>query len=120
MGFFHDYLHMNFWERVCEIMEKQDINKKTLATEAGFDPSNITKGVKNNNCPSAETAVKIAKKLGVSVEYLITGNREEAKTSRDMFLYKKYQSIIELLESMPAQKQKTAIQIIEQCKELCS
>lgn len=120
MGFFHDYLHMNFWERVCEIMEKQDINKKTLATEAGFDPSNITKGVKNNNCPSAETAVKIARKLGVSVEYLITGNSEEAKTSRDMFLYKKYQAVIELFESLPTQKQKTAIKIIEQCKELCS
>ncbi|AEE16470.1 helix-turn-helix domain-containing protein [Treponema brennaborense] len=64
---------MNFWERVDELLEEQDINKKTLAMEAGFNPSNITKGIKNNNAPSAETAVKIAQKLGVSVEYLVTG-----------------------------------------------
>lgn len=64
---------MNFWERVDELLEKNEINKKTLAYEAGFDASNITKGIKNGNVPSAETAVKIAKVLNVSVEYLVTG-----------------------------------------------
>ena len=64
---------MNFWERVSYLLEIKDINKKSLAIEAGFDPSNITKGIKNNNMPSAETAVKIAQVLGVSVEYLVDG-----------------------------------------------
>ncbi len=71
------YRGMNFWERVDELLEEQDINKKTLAMEAGFNPSNITKGIKNNNAPSAETAVKIAQKLGVSVEYLVTGKNPQ-------------------------------------------
>lgn len=64
---------MNFWERVDDLLDRKDINKKTLAYEAGFDASNITKGIKNNNVPSAETAVKIAQVLGVSVEYLVNG-----------------------------------------------
>ena len=64
---------MNFWERVDDLLDRNDINKKTLAYEAGFDASNITKGIKNNNVPSAETAVKIAQVLGVSVEYLVNG-----------------------------------------------
>lgn len=64
---------MNFWERVDDLLDRTGINKKTLAYDAGFDASNITKGIKNNNIPSAETAVKIAQVLGVSVEYLVNG-----------------------------------------------
>jgi transcriptional regulator with XRE-family HTH domain len=55
------------------LLDRTGINKKTLAYDAGFDASNITKGIKNNNIPSAETAVKIAQVLGVSVEYLVNG-----------------------------------------------
>ena len=58
---------MNFWERVDDLLDRTGINKKTLAYDAGFDASNITKGIKNNNIPSAETAVKIAQVLGFSV-----------------------------------------------------
>ena len=64
---------MNFWDRVDDLLDRTGINKKTLAYDAGFDASNITKGIKNNNIPSAETAVKIAQVLGVSVEYLVNG-----------------------------------------------
>ena len=64
---------MNFWERVDDLLDRTGINKKTLAYDAGFDASNITKGIKNNNIPSAETAAKIAQVLGVSVEYLVNG-----------------------------------------------
>jgi len=46
---------------------------KGVATCVFIDASNITKGIKNNNVPSAETAVKIAQVLGVSVEYLVNG-----------------------------------------------
>ena len=64
---------MNFWERVDDLLDRTGINKKTLAYDAGFDASNITKGIKHNNIPSAETAVKIAQVLGVSVEFLVNG-----------------------------------------------
>ena len=32
---------MNFWERVDDLLDRNDINKKTLAYEAGFDASNL-------------------------------------------------------------------------------
>ena len=35
---------MNFWERVEFELDKKGINKKTLATEAKFSMSNISKG----------------------------------------------------------------------------
>ena len=65
---------MEFWDRVHYLLLKHDSNKKTLAYEAEFDQSNITKGRKSGAYPAANTAVKIAKVLNVSVEFLVTGN----------------------------------------------
>lgn len=64
---------MNFWERVEYLLDQKDITKKELAMTAGFSPSNISKGKRENSFPSAETAVAIAQFLGTSVEYLVTG-----------------------------------------------
>lgn len=112
---------MNFWERVNDLLEKNDINKKTLAVDAGFDASNITKGIKNNNSPSAETAVKIAVRLGVSVEYLMTGKistRNNADARESVYLYQKYHTVIETLENLPNNKRQSVVRIVEECGKL--
>lgn len=112
---------MNFWERVNELLEEKDINKKTLAADAGFDASNITKGIKNNNIPSADTAVKIAARLGVSVEYLVSGKHPAGNSihaDKIIHLYRKYYSVIETLEALPVSKQQAAMRIIKECGEL--
>ncbi len=112
---------MNFWERVNDLLERNDINKKTLAADAGFDASNITKGIKNNNIPSAETAVRIAERLGVSVEYLVTGKdsiRNDAITGKSVYLYQKYHTVIDTLENLPNSKQQNVIRIVKECGEL--
>ncbi len=102
---------MNFWERVDDLLDRNDINKKTLAYEAGFDASNITKGIKNNNVPSAETAVKIAKVLGVNVEYLVNGTETPKSQStketeqNQLRLYRKYHELIEKMENFSEEKQ---------------
>lgn len=64
---------MNFWERVYELTILKNVERKYLGIVAGFDPSNIGKGIKKNSVPSADTALKIANCLGVSVNYLVTG-----------------------------------------------
>lgn len=64
---------MNFWERVEIILDQKDITKKELAMSAGFSPSNISKGKRENSSPSADMAVAIARFLGTTVEYLVTG-----------------------------------------------
>ena len=115
---------MNFWERVDDLLDRNDINKKTLAYEAGFDASNITKGIKNNNVPSAETAVKIAKVLGVSVEYLVNGT-ETTKTpsqketeQNQLRLYRKYHNLIEKMESFSEDKQTVVNNLVKDLEKL--
>ena len=115
---------MNFWERVDDLLDRNDINKKTLAYEAGFDASNITKGIKNNNVPSAETAVKIAQVLGVSVEYLVNGTENTKSPSQketeqnQLRLYRKYHNIIEKMESFSEDKQTVVNNLVKDLEKL--
>lgn len=96
---------MNFWQRVEMLLEKQNLSRKELAATAKFDVSNIGKGIKDGNSPSAETAVKIAKFLHTTVEYLVTGSysddKEKAQSEIDE-LYKNA-AIIHKLNSIPAE-----------------
>ena len=115
---------MNFWERVDDLLDRNDINKKTLAYEAGFDASNITKGIKNNNVPSAETAVKIAQVLGVSVEYLVNGTENTKSPSQketeqnQLRLYRKYHNLIEKMESFSEEKQTVVNNLVKDLEKL--
>ena len=115
---------MNFWERVDDLLDRNDINKKTLAYEAGFDASNITKGIKNNNVPSVETAVKIAQVLGVSVEYLVNGTETTKSPSQketeqnQLRLYRKYHNLIEKMESFSEEKQTVVNNLITDLEKL--
>ena len=115
---------MNFWERVDDLLDRNDINKKTLAYEAGFDASNITKGIKNNNVPSVETAVKIAQVLGVSVEYLVNGTETTKSPSQketeqnQLRLYRKYHNLIEKMESFSEEKQTVVNNLVDNLEKL--
>ena len=115
---------MNFWERVDDLLDRNDINKKTLAYEAGFDASNITKGIKNNNVPSAETAVKIAQVLGVSVEYLVNGTETTKSPSQketeqnQLRLYRKYHNLIEKMERFSEDKQTVVNNLVKDLEKL--
>ena len=64
---------MAFWKNVESELDFQNISRKELAQKAGFAVSGISLGISNNSAPSADIAVRIAKVLGVSVEYLVTG-----------------------------------------------
>lgn len=76
--------------------------------------------IKNGNIPAADTALKIANILGVSVEFLVTGTEinENLNVSKFYLLYQKYQNIFNMLEAMSLEKQKKIMQIVELCKEL--
>ena len=102
----------NFWERVDEELEYKGMNRKTLATEVGFNLGNIGKGIQLGSSPSADTAVKIARVLNVSVEYLVTGeNSSLKKEGVDIKKYKEYASLISQLDSLP-EKQKELVKSI--------
>lgn len=103
--FFHIIIFMdsNFWQRVDFLLEKNNLSRKELAASAKFDVSNIGKGIKDGNIPAADTAVRIAKFLNTTVEYLVTGSYSDDKVHAQIEIDELYKSavIIHKLNSLP-------------------
>lgn len=68
---------MGFAENVKFEMDFQDIQIKELSIKTGISKNTLDKYLFGKKVqPGVENAVKIAKALGVSVEYLVLGNTE--------------------------------------------
>lgn len=66
---------MDFKTRLKEEMEYQGIQHKELAEKANVKPrALLTYVAASPSMPPADVAVRIAKALGVSVEYLVSGD----------------------------------------------
>lgn len=109
----------SFWDNVAVELEYLGMTNKALAEKVGITASNIGKGQKQGSSPSAETAVKIAKVLGVSVEYLVTGsspsdrNTHGAENEIQSHLLRKYHSLIEKCENLPPEKVRLLTEVAE-------
>lgn len=92
----------DFWKRVDEELDFLGISRTYLANKCEFSLTNIGQGIKLGSTPSAYTAVKIAKVLNVSVEYLVTGQDSSLqKENLDLHRYREYSSFIDQLDSLP-------------------
>lgn len=107
---------MGFWNNVLTELDYLGMTNKTLAEKAGFDPSNIGRGVRLNSSPSADMAVRIAKVLNVTVEYLVTksnapGSEPEFSAPESRRL-KTYSEVIKKLDSLPEKTRQSIIALI--------
>ena len=67
---------MNFWKNVEAELCYLGKTRKELANAIGFDVTNISFGIKRNSVPAADTALKVAHFLGVSLDYLLDMSEE--------------------------------------------
>ena len=110
---------MDFWDNVAIELDYLGMTGKALAEKAGIAASSIAKGKSLGSSPSADTAVKIAKILGVSVEYLVSGKQSntviENRTisSEEIRNFKKYSSFIDNLERLPSYEKTIIIEMVE-------
>ena len=115
---------MNFLERVDELLDEQYKSGKELAIEAKFSASNISKGKKDGNIPAADTAVRIARVLGVTVEYLVYGedfyksDSKSAELDKDLSLFRKYRELVKSINDLSPKSQNAVIHLIEDMKGL--
>jgi transcriptional regulator with XRE-family HTH domain len=71
-------MESNFRKNLRDELEYQDLTVKELAAKSGVAKGALDCYVgKQASVPPATTAVKIARALGVSVEYLVSGQREQ-------------------------------------------
>lgn len=67
----------NFYERVKTLAKKQNLALNGFLESLGISYETYKGQKRHNNLPRADEAVKIAKNLGTTVEYLVTGETPE-------------------------------------------
>jgi transcriptional regulator with XRE-family HTH domain len=104
--------NMGFGENLKQELAYSGLIKKELAAKSGVHKRAIDTYVRTkSSMPPADTAVKIAQALGVTVEYLVTGedssipNNEVNKLARAILnLKKRDQRLITLLVKAMSEK----------------
>ena len=87
-----------FLERVKEIQACQKINQIDLAEKSGISLNTIRGWFSKDLKPDVFSAVKIAKALNTTVEYLVTGELDDK--GEDFNIYKeKYNFLLEQVQS---------------------
>ena len=66
-----------FYERLKRLLKDKNMQQKELADICGISSNGISTWKVTGSYPRADIAVKIAAALGVTVEYLITGELPE-------------------------------------------
>ena len=72
----------SFNDRFERLLIDKKIQKKDLAERIGVSANGISTWKAAGTIPRADIAIKIAKELDVSVEYLITGELTEVKNNK--------------------------------------
>ena len=78
---------MTFFERCESIAKQKNISLNELGRQVGVSGAAIN-GWKNGSFPKVDVALKVAKVLGVSVEYLVTGDVLSAEETEFINLYR--------------------------------
>lgn len=119
---------MTFWETVDSEREYKNLSRKELAYLANFSINSIPTGIARGSIPAADVAYRIAKVLGVSVEYLLLGgdsktvqsSLETQKTKINSEVierskkYIKYYELIDNFEKLPENIQKSVLSLIQE------
>ena len=106
---------MGFRENLKEELDFAGMYVKELAASSGVKKQTIDSYLKVNGCmPSADAAVAIARALGVSVEYLVTGKEVKQKTVQYPL---EARIVADLTAQMEGKNRRMAVAVIKSMKK---
>lgn len=76
---------IEFWQRVRDLLKDNDIKQYELADLLDMSSNSFSQWIRNDTLPNASKTYQIAKALGVSVEYLVTGIGNSAASTNGKF-----------------------------------
>ena len=99
---------MGFKENLKSELEYKGLLVKELAHKSGIKKQTLDNYLStHNSIPNAEMAVKIAKALDTSVEFLITGEKPETNNSETSDVTE----LVSKYKKLPAEKKAALLQI---------
>ena len=103
---------MGFKENLREQLNYSGMYVKELAARSGVKKQTIDSYLNTHSCmPSADAAVAIAKVLGISVEYLVTG--KEIKGKKSVHYPIEARLVAEITAKMSERNRRMAVAIIK-------
>lgn len=72
---------MTIVERIVSLLRERKIKQKDFCLSIGIYPTSLTDWKTHNTVPPVDIALRIARALGVTVEYLVTGEEGEGLTA---------------------------------------
>lgn len=113
-----------FKDNLKDLIEYKGIVRKELSAQTGISKRTIDTYLDSRAViPNAEVAVKIAKALGTSVEFLVTGEdsvNHEQKIYSDFETYRKYRKIVNELDTLSPELLKSIEAMIHTASEISS
>ena len=114
-------LNMSFWANVSYELDFQGITRKELSYRVNIKEMTIHKAIERDSIPSADTAVKIAKALNVSLEYLLDLPDDKNTPAQNKYseqnkmtrLYRKYTPLIVQMEKLNGKEQKAVLRLVD-------
>lgn len=88
---------LDFFDRVKELAHQRSTNLKTLIESCGINYDSYNSCKRYGNLPRSEESVRIAKALGTTVEYLVTGEDTNPLAQENAALKEKIQKAKEAL-----------------------
>lgn len=110
---------MSFWNNVDMELRYLGMTHAALADKIGCTASNISRGLRTGSSTSAETAVRIARLLGVTVEYLVTGvspSVPEDGDGGDRLLLRKYSALLSDLDVLPEHEREAVALLVSELR----
>lgn len=108
---------MGFRENLKAELSYSGLLVKELAAQTGLKKHTIDNYLSvRGRMPAADVAVRIAKVLGVSVEYLVTG-QEAAKDIKTANYPPKIRHMVQIAEKLKPDYQKIALSLLETLKK---
>ena len=99
-----------FWERFSTFSVKDG----AVAAAVGISDSTLSSLKIGVRYPPVDIAIKIAKNLNTTVEFLVTGKQATSfKDQKMLSLYKKYEKVIVNLEMLDQERRKSVEEMID-------
>lgn len=99
-------INESFNERLERLLKQNNLQKKDIAEKCGISQNGISTWKATGTIPRADIAVKIAKCLNVTTEYLVTGELSELDdTQKNELAYQ--------VASLSAEKQKLVKALVD-------
>ena len=90
---FYKIENMDFWIRLKNEIKAQNTTQEWIAKKVGVPLSTFRKWMTRKTYPDIKEGVEIAKLLGTSAEYLVTGNQPQGLNEEEQHMVNAYRKL---------------------------